>query len=77
MNIQKISILPLLNNNYPVKNTHKITNPTDTKNNLPVYAYRDFNISFSGGRTPEDFYRQEFNVKGMPESMKDYLYDDF
>ncbi len=77
MKVQKISILPLLNDNYQNKRKQTTTNPAETKNNLPVYAYKDFNISFSGGRTPEDFYQQEFNVKGMPDSMKDYLYDDF
>lgn len=39
-------------------------------------GYKDFNINFRG-RTPENFYAQEFNVKNMPETMKSYLNEDY
>ena len=39
-------------------------------------GYKDFNINFRG-RTPENFYAQEFNVKNMPETMKSYLSEDY
>ncbi len=43
------------------------------------FAYRDFNISFGERlfRSPENFYEQPFNQKGMPKTMKDYLYRDY
>ncbi len=42
----------------------------------PIFAYKDFNISF-GGRTPENFYAQDFNRNNMPSSMKEYLDYDY
>ena len=42
----------------------------------PIFAYQDFNISFSG-RTPENFYAQDFNRNNMPSSMKEYLDYDY
>lgn len=47
-----------------------ITNP------VMQAGYKDFNINFRG-RTPENFYAQEFNVKNMPETMKSYLNEDY
>lgn len=40
------------------------------------FAYRDYNISFTG-RTPEDFYSQDFNRNNMPRTMRDYLDYDY
>ena len=37
-----------------------------------IHAYKDFNIMFTG-RTPENFYAQDFNRNNMPSSMKEYL----
>ena len=39
-------------------------------------GYKDFNINFRG-RTPENFYAQEFNIKNMPETMNTYLNEDY
>ncbi len=39
-------------------------------------GYRDFNINFRG-RTPENFYEQEFNIKYMPDTMKKFLNADY
>lgn len=55
------------NDNIPQET---ITNPVIQN------GYKDFNINFRG-RTPENFYAQEFNVKNMPETMKTYLNEDY
>lgn len=54
------------NNNEIAKNQ---TNPI-------INSYKDFNINFRG-RTPENFYEQDFNVNNMPKEMKKYLYTDY
>ena len=41
-----------------------------------IHAYKDFNIKFTG-RTPENFYAQDFNRNNMPSSMKKYLDYDY
>ena len=46
------------------------------QSDLKSFAYQDFNINFTG-RTPENFYEQEFNKQNMPESMKEYLDFDY
>ena len=46
------------------------------QSDLKSFAYQDFNINFTG-RTPENFYQQEFNKQNMPESMKEYLDFDY
>ncbi len=51
-------------NNFQQYNT-SISNPQYT-------GYQDFSINFRG-RTPENFYEQEFNVKFMPDTMKKFL----
>lgn len=61
-------------NNY----SKNITSPSDIcpSKIYTGFAYRDYNISFTG-RTPEDFYAQDFNRNNMPSTMKDYLYYDY
>ena len=51
-------------NNFQQYNT-SVSNPQYT-------GYQDFSINFRG-RTPENFYEQEFNVKFMPDTMKKFL----
>lgn len=79
MNIQKISSIS--NSYYSKKSTSQNNNNQYTNINpiksLPNFAYKDFNITFKGGRTPEDFYRQDFNVNGMPQTMRAYLNEDY
>lgn len=41
-----------------------------------ILAYQDFNINFTG-RTPENFYAQDFNRNNMPVSMREYLDYDY
>lgn len=49
------------------KNTHQQTISS---------SYKDYNISFSG-RTPENFYEQDFNRENMPYTMRNYLNYDY
>ena len=58
------------NNNYRCASENHVTKPTKP------FAYQDFNISFTG-RTPEDFYAQDFKRDNMPQTMKDYLDFDY
>ena len=63
----------------PYTNSKKLNDNTqqETITNPVIQAgYKDFNINFRG-RTPENFYAQEFNVKNMPETMKTYLSEDY
>ncbi len=62
------------NNQSPVKNPVKAT---ETTGSVGIrFGYRDYNINFTG-RTPEDFYAQDFNRENMPRTMKDYLDYDY
>lgn len=80
-----MKVLPILTNfqkKLPVSN-EKSTSQNGVTNNLPTnenkgvyFAYRDFNISFTG-RTPEDFYAQDFNRNNMPRTMRDFLDNDY
>jgi len=55
----------------------KVTTPnTITNNNNKVFAYQDFNISFTG-RTPEDFNRYNIERNRMPVTMKEFLMEDY
>lgn len=56
------------------KTSQNATNPQISYTN--VHAYQDFGISFTG-RTPENFYKQDFNRNNMPISMKEYLEYDY
>lgn len=44
-----------------------------------IFAYQDFNITFGARlfRTPANFFEQDFNRNNMPETMKNYLFDDY
>lgn len=60
------------------KNTNEMAQPKEsTVTTTPnLNAYRDYNINFRG-RTPENFYEQEFNIKYMPQTMKEFLNSDY
>ncbi|MBR6301326.1 hypothetical protein IKR55_01165 [bacterium] len=62
------------NNQSPVKNPIQATETTGSVGIM--FGYRDYNINFTG-RTPEDFYAQDFNRENMPRTMKDYLDYDY
>ena len=72
----KITKIQLAENKYYYQN--KKNNKTNTTQTIPMQmnAYQDFNINFRG-RTPENFYEQEFNVRNMPERMKKYLQENY
>ena len=62
------------NNNKRRQDKNHTTNSQITYKN--IHAYKDFNIMFTG-RTPENFYAQDFNRNNMPSSMKEYLDYDY
>lgn len=72
LKITQIDYRPYINSKKQNDNIQQetITNPVIQN------GYKDFNINFRG-RTPENFYAQEFNVKNMPETMKSYLSEDY
>lgn len=72
----KITKIQLAENKYFYQK--KQNNKTNTTQTIPMQmnAYQDFNINFRG-RTPENFYEQEFNVRHMPERMKKYLQENY
>ena len=80
MQIQSIHFLPTpknlkqhkKDNNFPSTNTIQ-------QGHLPLFAYKDYNLSFKArlNRTPENFYEQKFNIDNMPATVKKYLLEDF
>lgn len=71
MKITKITLSeykPFIQNKKQNNQTERETAVSNTIQS----GYRDFNINFRG-RTPENFYEQEFNVKFMPDTMKKFL----
>jgi hypothetical protein len=80
MKINKIAFTPVglnaqLKRTAQNSNNNAQTSPIEHKE-VKMFAYQDYNISFSG-RTPEDFYAQDFNRKNMPETMKMFLDYDY
>lgn len=66
-----------IQNKRQQNNNKNVQNPIEQNNSArQIFAYQDFNISFRG-RTPEDFYAQDFNRNNMPTSMKEYLDYDY
>ena len=65
-----------LNSYIYTKQPQKNTNIIHEYSYNPV-AYRDYDISFGERlfRKPEDFYAQEFNEKGMPKLLHEYIYE--
>lgn len=78
MKIQKINFLPQKQQSIQKENNSQ-NNSLIQNNSYNPIAYQDFNINFGARlfRTPENFYAQPFNQNGMPDTMKEYLYDDF
>lgn len=75
MKITKITLTenkPFIQN----KNQKNISQHNTPASNPIMSGYRDFNINFRG-RTPENFYEQEFNIKYMPDTMKKFLNADY
>lgn len=60
------------------KNTNETAQPKENTVTTisTLNAYRDYNINFRG-RTPENFYEQEFNIRYMPQTMKEFLNSNY
>lgn len=77
MRIIPINQISINNRNFKTnKETPNNNQVEQTKKKHKVFAYSDFNITFSG-RTPEDFYAQDFNRENMPSTMKIFLDYDY
>ena len=81
-NISPISSQKVLLSSQDNKNLNSNKNIENKSNKQYSYnplAYQDYGISFSARlfRTPANFFEQDFNRKGMPETMKNYLFDDY
>ncbi len=73
----KITKIQIYDNKTFIQNRKNNTKNTEIAATNPIsFAYQDFSISFKG-RTPEDFYEQEFNVKFMPDTMNKYLNENY
>ena len=57
------------------KNTDFIENPLIRKSSYPKGYTPYFGARLF--RTPENFYEQEFNKNGMPQTLKEYLYSNY
>ena len=78
--------MKIINNFYirrnpSAKQPHNQSFAADTQNPInntksKIFAYQDFTVNFTG-RTPEDFYAQDFNLDNMPITMKHYLNYDY
>ena len=81
-NISPISSQKVLLSSQDNKNLNSNKNIENKSNKQYSYnplAYQDYGISFSARlfRTPANFFEQDFNRKGMPDTMKNYLFDDY
>ena len=78
MNIQKINLFTP-NSKIQLKEHNNQTAPKIETSNLPMIAYKDYNISFGERlfRTPANFFEQNFNRNNMPLTMKQYLFADY
>ena len=75
MKVQFIPQFKLNNINY-TKQPQKNINKTPQYSYNPI-AYKDYDITFGKRlfRDPEDFYAQDFNEKGMPKLLDEYIYE--
>ena len=80
MQVTSISLVHYLNNNQPyhIDSTDSVKKFSHRNGDFAPSYYKDFNINLNfNGRSPEDFYDQDFNKKNMPKTMSEYLYSDF
>ena len=78
MKIQFTPQFTLSNKFLKTENNNKKVNTVENRMYNPI-AYRDYDITFGARlfRTPENFYEQDFNEKGMPKSLHRYIYEGF
>lgn len=79
MQIEKINFAPIRFVKNDNKNKSAINSAPAAQNSYNPVAYRDYNINFTARlfRSPANFYAQTFNRNGMPETMKEYLFEDY
>lgn len=79
MQIEKINNIQFTRTHLPQLNKNKINNSTNPIADYNPPYYQDYNITFGARlfRTPANFFEQDFNRNGMPQTMKDYLFDDY
>lgn len=81
MKIERITPVVYRNNSVMNKNNKRnfSNNTANIDYSYNPISYKDYNIQFTARlfRTPANFFEQEFNKNGMPETMKNYLYEDF
>lgn len=78
--ISPISLNKILLIQQDNKNSNKsLGNNSSNKYSYNPISYRDYGITFAARlfRTPANFFEQDFNRNGMPETMKNYLFDDY
>ena len=78
--ISPISLNKILLIQQDNKNSNKsLGNNFSNKYSYNPISYRDYGITFAARlfRTPANFFEQDFNRNGMPETMKNYLFDDY
>ena len=66
---------------YSVKQQNLKNETSEVQKNLNgnynPHSYRPISFGARLFRTPENFYEQQFNMEGMPETMRKYLMEDF
>ena len=79
MHIDKINNIQFTRTHLPQLNKENNTNTSNPIKEFNPPYYKDYNVSFSARlfRTPANFFEQEFNRNGMPDTMKNYLFDDY
>lgn len=79
MQIEKINFTPISFVKNDNKNKSAINSKPAVQDEYNPVAYRDYNVNFTARlfRTPANFYAQPFNRNGMPETMKEYLFEDY
>ncbi len=79
MKITQITPTIFINNQKQIQNKKQSNQQQNTNYSYNPIAYQDYNLNFTARlfRTPANFYEQPFNRNGMPDTMKNYLFDDY
>lgn len=79
MKITQISPTLFTNTTKQINNKKQSKQQQNINYSYNPIAYQDYNLNFTARlfRTPANFYEQSFNRNGMPDTMKNYLFDDY
>ena len=79
MKITQISPTLFANTTKQINNKKQSKQQQNINYSYNPIAYQDYNLNFTARlfRTPANFYEQSFNRNGMPDTMKNYLFDDY